>query len=578
MKNTHIYICQAFVRFRVPISVDHYFMITETIMPQRFATILPILLYFFLVATSESGAQTLDWIRLESDERQRIALGVSTDSSGNAIMAGHTNWSTDAVPAARIRDAFVSKYDSTGSPLWSVNWRGDSCCTMANGVGNDRAGNVYVVGETRPVPSNTDMFLAKYDSEGKLLWDVTLDDETERFSDVVVGPTGSVFALGQTLGTLGDEKFGDSYDGVIARFDPDGNREWIVQYEGGIRQRAVSADAEGNLIVTEDHRVLKFDDTGEEVWQYELGDGFTYRDSTVDDAGNVVSLGVNSFGDIVEDSILLTKLDAMGSLLWNREFRVDERHNVRGVEITNDGSLFIAGYSTKVSEDVENSAFLSRLDREGNLIWTAHLDYPGDQTFTGISIGGDNSVYLAGRIRCELDGPECPNTGYGNAFLARFNVNDEFIQGDYNFDGELSLLDIDLYSQEIQQESLNSFYDLNQDRAVTSEDLALWISDNKGTFVGDTNLDSKVDFDDFLALSGGFGGEGSWSNGDLDASGAVDFADFLLLSQNFGNAAAIPAANVPAPSSAASGMIAAMCLALIRRRNCHSPGYPGASA
>ena len=56
---------------------------------------------------------------------------------------------------------------------------------------------------------------------------------------------------------------------------------------------------------------------------------------------------------------------------------------------------------------------------------------------------------------------------------------------------------------------------------------------------GDTNLDGKVDFAEFLVLANNFGRSsrdfGS-SDGDLDENGTVDFVDFLTLSQNFDRA------------------------------------------
>ena len=55
-----------------------------------------------------------------------------------------------------------------------------------------------------------------------------------------------------------------------------------------------------------------------------------------------------------------------------------------------------------------------------------------------------------------------------------------------------------------------------------------------GTRRGDTNLDGRVDFQDFLILSTNFGQTSGWSGGDFDADGTVAFADFLLLSTSFG--------------------------------------------
>ena len=52
---------------------------------------------------------------------------------------------------------------------------------------------------------------------------------------------------------------------------------------------------------------------------------------------------------------------------------------------------------------------------------------------------------------------------------------------------------------------------------------------------GDSNADGRVDFADFLILSGAFGTRGSWQTGDFDGDGWVGFSDFLVLSGSFGS-------------------------------------------
>ena len=67
---------------------------------------------------------------------------------------------------------------------------------------------------------------------------------------------------------------------------------------------------------------------------------------------------------------------------------------------------------------------------------------------------------------------------------------------------------------------------------------------------GDLDGNGKVEFADFLILSGNFGNDvDSHEQGDIDCNGKVEFADFLVLSGNFGNE--IGAAAVPEPNGLA---------------------------
>ena len=88
---------------------------------------------------------------------------------------------------------------------------------------------------------------------------------------------------------------------------------------------------------------------------------------------------------------------------------------------------------------------------------------------------------------------------------------------------------------------------------------------NGGILPGDADLNGRVEFADFLALSSGFGGNNAhFGTGDFDCNGAVEFADFLTLSSNFGQSAA--AAAVPEPSAQSLICLALVSLGILRRR------------
>ena len=144
------------------------------------------------------------------------------------------------------------------------------------------------------------------------------------------------------------------------------------------------------------------------------------------------------------------------------------------------------------------------------------------------------------------------------------------ILGDFDFADGLDIKDIDALVTEVQNGGTNLSFDVNNDDAVTADDIQAWLglkseADEKNFVSGDTDLNGAVEFADFLKLSGNFNAaDGTWSHGNFDGANGVDFADFLALSGNFGTTSA--AASVPEPNS---GYVMAFSLLLgmsLRRR------------
>lgn len=140
--------------------------------------------------------------------------------------------------------------------------------------------------------------------------------------------------------------------------------------------------------------------------------------------------------------------------------------------------------------------------------------------------------------------------------------------GDFNGDGIVNVSDVDLLSEAIRQFSQDRRFDLDASSIVDIDDLVVLVQDELKTFLGDANLDRKVDFDDFLSLSSSFGGAGSWAVGDFNADGQVQFDDFLALSSNFGRVTSTGSAVASVPEPTGGVVVTTACLAgwLHRRR------------
>lgn len=110
------------------------------------------------------------------------------------------------------------------------------------------------------------------------------------------------------------------------------------------------------------------------------------------------------------------------------------------------------------------------------------------------------------------------------------------VLGDLNGDSRVNVLDIDLLCEAIRSNPENiEPFDFTADGALDSADLDYLVEDTIGTRGGDTDLDGRVDFADFLQFAANFGDEvATWSEGDFSGDGKVNFQDFIILATNFG--------------------------------------------
>lgn len=107
------------------------------------------------------------------------------------------------------------------------------------------------------------------------------------------------------------------------------------------------------------------------------------------------------------------------------------------------------------------------------------------------------------------------------------------VRGDFSRDGLIQPDDIDLLFVAVRQDDQDAAFDLTDDALADERDVEEWITGVAATQRGDTNLDHRVDFQDFTVLAEHFGEEAGWASGDFSGDGFVTFEDFLLLASAF---------------------------------------------
>jgi hypothetical protein len=201
------------------------------------------------------SAGTVQWTRQFGTSSDDMNTFVSADNLGNVFVAGMTFGSLDG-PNAGSLDDFIRKYDTSGNLIWAKQF-GTSAIESILGVTNDGVGNVYITGQSfgnlaGPGAGSSDAFVAKYNSSGTQQWirqfgSAGIDIPENLFVD----STGSVFVTGLTKGNLQGVNAGGN-DIFVSKLDALGNVSWTQQLGTSADDAGadISADGLGHVYVS----------------------------------------------------------------------------------------------------------------------------------------------------------------------------------------------------------------------------------------------------------------------------------------------------------------------------------------
>jgi hypothetical protein len=189
---------------------------------------------------------------------------VACDLSGNVYLGGQTTSTTGIATSGAHQqtknagfDAFIAKFSASGTRIWGTYYGGTGN-EVGSAVACDNSGSVYLAGTTQSSTGiatsgahqatyggGTDGYLAKFNaSNGSLSWatyygvsgyDEINDVGCDGIDDVyIVGATGSTSGLATTGAhqVTNGGGTGGVMDGLLAKFNSGGTRQWASYYGG----------------------------------------------------------------------------------------------------------------------------------------------------------------------------------------------------------------------------------------------------------------------------------------------------------------------------------------------------------
>jgi len=212
----------------------------------------------FITKFNNDGSKV--WTKLLGGVSSDSAYSISTTNDGSIYIVGYTLGSINGQSNKGFGDAFITKFNSDGSNVWTTLLGGISR-DLANSVSTAIDGSIYIAGYTdnsldgQSNNGSTDAFITKFNSDGTKVWTKLLGGESSDVAkSVITASDGSIYIAGFTNGRIDGQGNKGDYDAFIAKFNSDGSKVWTKLLGGGSRISAfsLSTATDGSIYIAGD--------------------------------------------------------------------------------------------------------------------------------------------------------------------------------------------------------------------------------------------------------------------------------------------------------------------------------------
>ncbi len=337
-----------------------------------------------------------EWARSGAGNEYDEASTVAADVSGGVVVAGY--FASDDITFGTVNlinntigfdDMYIAKYDEGGNLLWAKR-AGGSDDDKATDVATDAAGNIYLTGYFYSptitfgsfVLDNTgvgDIFLVKYDNSGNVLWALSEGGPSLEIPySIALDLSGNIVLAGRFSSTT--LTFGTT-----------------------------TLNQAGSM----DIFIVKYDNAGNVNWAKGIGGGSNDEayavcadvDNNIYVAGyfnQTVSFGSSTFTSEGQADVFLVKLNAAGDFLWARAAGGSPDDRAESVTTDASGNSYMTGHfvsptitfgSLTLTSTGDENSFITKYDADGNALWAKGIN--GDSRAKSIAVKGDR-LYAGG--------------------------------------------------------------------------------------------------------------------------------------------------------------------------------------
>ena len=410
------------------------------------------------------------------------------DSAGNSYVLGHFAGTAtfpnlvSTLDAGTTKDLFLAKVDTEGNTVW-VTSAGGSGVIRDTGLfgrwitidGDDNiivtglfSGTVSFGGVALIANGSWDTFIAKYSSEGTLVWARSASETGSATAMAIAADAaGGIYLTGYFTGsadflnrdtlvnvhlstTYTHESFIAKFDGVTAEplwvvgpnLSATANNADLAVRNDGIGY--VTGYFERNGLGPWDAYVAKFNTSdGSFLWPETVvgtgGQDYRANPVALDDLGNVFVSGIyygDGFHFGTSDTIpgeaswnvYNTRIDPDGNVIWLNSGGGSQQEYVLSSATGPDGDLYISGFfygaatfGNEVTSVGDRDLYVAKCNSDGQYIWAQRAGGPLEDEARSLAVDSESNILVAGSFKQTADfGTFTVSTlGSNSAYLAK---------------------------------------------------------------------------------------------------------------------------------------------------------------